>query len=154
MTEENKAAYQRFWNKRRDYTKRAKEQGIVLTRVAAGRIQVTVPFTEEFVKEAHHMGGRWRKRTEMWSFRASVRPRLFEVLDNLYGKENINRRVRPEPEAEKVKTGHRCHLCGLVKIGGRPVEWCDCLGVGQPVRMTPMSVEDAVTAVLGKRAGA
>jgi hypothetical protein len=57
----------------------------VFTKVVAGRLQVKCPYNGEFVLFAHRMDGRWRNRTEMWSFRTYQFREVATKLNELFG---------------------------------------------------------------------
>lgn len=53
---------------------------------AGSRIQVHhAPYNAEFVVAAHELDGRWKKRSQVWSFPSHNYPKLAEVCNRLYG---------------------------------------------------------------------
>lgn len=93
MTHPSKEIYKSYWARRNSYAQRAREQGIVLVRQVGNRLQVTVPYSESFVLQAHKIGGRWRKRSEMWSFPVSLRRELLGAISAIFGDGKVNRKV-------------------------------------------------------------
>lgn len=83
----------RYWSRRNDYATRAREQGIVLIRYVSSRMHVVAPYTDEFVIQAHRLGGRWRKRSGVWSFPEPVHKLVIYHLKRIYGEGNINKDV-------------------------------------------------------------
>lgn len=83
--------YQAHWGKRKGYGRQAKAQGIVLVRFVGSRMQVTAPYSDDFVKVARRLKGRWRKRSEVWSFPESVHEFVLWHIHDIYGECMINK---------------------------------------------------------------
>jgi len=49
------------------------------------RVQVFIDYDSEFILEAHRLDGRYRKASQMWSFKRDQYPQVAEVLNRLYG---------------------------------------------------------------------
>ena len=56
----------------------------VTIKHVSSRIQVWCPYHEEFVLEAHRLEGKWKKRTQMWSFERYQYPKVARVLNRLF----------------------------------------------------------------------
>lgn len=95
MSHPSRPALRKFWAKKHKLAEQARDQGIVLIQYAGSRMQVTAPFTEEFLLEAHRLGGRWRTRTGMWSFPEPVHKLVLLHLKRIYGESMINRKLEP-----------------------------------------------------------
>ena len=57
----------------------------VWTRIQSSRLQVKVPYKEEWIVFAHSLQGRWRRRTGIWSFPRYRYPRVAEALNRIFG---------------------------------------------------------------------
>lgn len=53
------------------------------------RILVTAVYSDEFRREAHRLGGRWRVRTSRWSFRGPAYPNVLALCNRIYGEANV-----------------------------------------------------------------
>lgn len=67
----------------------------MIVKYSGSRMQVTAPYTEEFVLEAHRLGGRWRKRSGMWSFPEPVHRLVILHIKRIYGEDVINKALAP-----------------------------------------------------------
>lgn len=77
------------WKRRRDVMDRARADGKVLIRQQDSRIQIVAPFRPEFVASAHELGGRWRKRTGVWSFSEASRRLVLQLVKRVYGADAL-----------------------------------------------------------------
>lgn len=59
--------------------------GVVGTRRIGTRVQVKVPYNKDFIVAAHHMKGRWRGRSKVWSFPDNCLGDLQQALREVYG---------------------------------------------------------------------
>lgn len=57
----------------------------VITRIQQSRLQVTVPYSQEFVVFAHNLDARWRKRSGCWSFHRHQFVLVAKKLNELFG---------------------------------------------------------------------
>lgn len=75
-----------YWDRRRSALTTARVGGIVSIRVQGDRLQVSVPYREEFIPAAKDLGGRWRYRTGFWSFPWSNRRSVLALVRTIYGE--------------------------------------------------------------------
>lgn len=68
-------------------------------KTAASRLQVFCPWNAQFVDFAHRLGARWRKRTQMWSFKRHQYPDVAKQLNKIYGTEFKINNEREELDA-------------------------------------------------------
>jgi hypothetical protein len=57
----------------------------VKTRTQQSRLQVSCPYSPEFLAVAHRLGGRWRKRADFWSFSRHQFPKVAKALNACFG---------------------------------------------------------------------
>lgn len=95
MGHPSKPVYRKYWAKRNTYATRAKEQGVVLVRYVGSRMQVTAPYSEAFILEAHRLGGRWRTRSKVWSFPEPVHKLVILHIKRIFGEGMINKTLEP-----------------------------------------------------------
>lgn len=77
------------WDRRRTYLANAKEKGLVLFKVQGERLQVSAPHNPEFVTGARELDGRWRHRTQQWSFPLVSKRLVKELAERVYGAHNL-----------------------------------------------------------------
>lgn len=74
------------WKRTKRARTDARVEGKVCVRKVDSRIQVSAPYRDEFVTEARKLGGRWRYRSEVWSFPGSVIRELDALITRIYGE--------------------------------------------------------------------
>lgn len=57
----------------------------VRTRMQSTRFQVSAPYSVDFVTKAHDLGGRWKRRSQIWSFDRSKYFDVARVINSCYG---------------------------------------------------------------------
>ena len=57
----------------------------VKTRVVSSRIHVICPYNEAFILAAYSVDGRWRRRSQIWSFNRVVFPKIARSLNAIFG---------------------------------------------------------------------
>lgn len=66
---------------------KARDRGEVQVTRNVSRIQLSAPYSEDFRQAAHDLNGRWRKKTQVWSFNDMSWPRLRAAVLDIYGVE-------------------------------------------------------------------
>ena len=67
---------------------RSKEEGYrMIAKKRGSRVQIHTEYNGEFVKRAHLLDGRWRKRSKVWSFPETSWRKLKAAVRELYGEE-------------------------------------------------------------------
>ena len=61
----------KHWRTIKADNKAIADAGQVVASLLRGRLQLVAPFSEGFPGEARELGGRWRSRSQFWSFPAS-----------------------------------------------------------------------------------
>lgn len=74
------------WNRKRAAAQQMREDGLVHVTQVESRLHVVVPYKEEFTHRAKELGGRWRTRSQVWSFPVAARRLLMELLREIYGE--------------------------------------------------------------------
>jgi hypothetical protein len=59
----------------------------VFARRVVSRIQFKAEYREEFLRHAHDLDGRWRKRAQIWSFPVSSWHKLKRIVKEIYGED-------------------------------------------------------------------
>lgn len=75
------------WQRQKETIREAKQQGKVLIRSEAGRLQVAAPFHKIFNTRARELNGRWRHRTGFWSFPWVSRRLVLALIRECFGAE-------------------------------------------------------------------
>jgi len=78
-----------FWDNKRDRQDRIRQQEQVVIQPVGRRLQVISPYEPEFAREAKQMGGKWRRRSQVWSFPGYVRPLLLALIEKVYHTEPV-----------------------------------------------------------------
>ena len=73
--------FTRHWEKKRQ---KQNAEGIQI-RQAQGRMQVVVPYHKDWPAKARALGGRWRRRSAVWSFPIASRHIVVEALVQVFG---------------------------------------------------------------------
>lgn len=81
--------YRQVWDDKRKRAADLRRDGRALICVNQSRVQVICPYSDEFVVEAHKLGGRWRHRSQIWSFPLNSRWRVAQILVRLWGESNV-----------------------------------------------------------------
>jgi len=80
------------WRRRREDFDKIRESGQVLISKEPAhphRIYVICPYSEDFVQGAHTLNGRWRQRTQRWSFNLSTLPAVRALAIKVYGRDKV-----------------------------------------------------------------
>lgn len=62
----------------------------LLATTKGGRIQITAPYSLQFLEKARLLGGKWKYRSRMWSFHLLKKDILLPILCTIYGRDNID----------------------------------------------------------------
>lgn len=57
----------------------------VRTRMQGKRFQVHTPYDQDWIVQAHHMEGRWRNRSTIWTFPRYNYQRVAKALNEIFG---------------------------------------------------------------------
>lgn len=69
----------------------------VYTRMQMSRFQVSVPYSTEFIVQAHLLEGRWKRRSRMWSFPREDYMKVARLINKLFGT-SLPVNKAPEPQ--------------------------------------------------------
>jgi hypothetical protein len=58
----------------------------VTIKYAGSRMQVKAPFHYQFRKGAIELGGRWRYRSAVWSFKRTSQRLVLELINRVFGE--------------------------------------------------------------------
>lgn len=76
--------FAREWDKRRERAEEARVSRVILVRRAGRRLQLTVPYHEDFVVGARELSGRWRERSSCWSFPIVAKRLVMELCARVF----------------------------------------------------------------------
>lgn len=94
MTQDN---MQDFWRKRKADIKASQDSGRVVFIRDHRRIQVIAPHNKEFAKGAGELAGRFKHKTQVWSFDCRLEKRVRELVEKVWpgnGKNAIRLRFQ------------------------------------------------------------
>lgn len=78
-----------YWAKRRQANSESVAQGLVRILAKGQRLQVTCPDNDTFTRGALELGGRWRHKTQFWSFPIQRQRLVRELVIQCYGKDKV-----------------------------------------------------------------
>lgn len=86
-----------FKDRKQETIARNRREGIVTFMWAGQRLQVATPHRLDFTQEALQLGGRYRQRTGIWTFRAYQEPLVIAAIHRVYGPDTVIARARRYP---------------------------------------------------------
>jgi hypothetical protein len=84
-----------YWNKRKADIKAMQDSGKVVFVRDHRRLQVIAPENRDFVKGAQELAGRFKRKTQVWSFDARLEKKVRELVEQVWpgnGNNTIKRR--------------------------------------------------------------
>ncbi len=94
--------FQAHWERKREKIKALQQAGNVTITEVSSRLQVVCPESDTFTAGAKELGGRWRHKTGIWSFRLSSKRLVMILIKECF------------PEAQKThQIGCLCEACSV-----------------------------------------
>jgi hypothetical protein len=82
-----------YWSKRRANIKLAQESGKIVFMRDHRRLQVIVPQHKDFIRGAQELAGRFKHRTQIWSFDYRLEKKVRELVEQVWPGNGSNRCV-------------------------------------------------------------
>ena len=76
----------RQWDEQRQAQDQVRQDGRYEVHQVKGRLQVVAPFSPAFRAWANSHGGRWRYRSQVWSFPVYMEDQVWAELKRIYGE--------------------------------------------------------------------
>jgi hypothetical protein len=80
-----------FWRRRKADIKAMQDSGKVVFVRDHRRLQVIAPENREFVKGARELAGRFKRKTQVWSFDARLEKKVRELVEQVWPGQGYNR---------------------------------------------------------------
>lgn len=77
------------WDKKKSHVKDVQMRGEVEVSHVKGRLHVICPYSVAFRQGAYPLLGKWRRKSEVWSFPEQTWPFLKALIIITFGEENL-----------------------------------------------------------------
>lgn len=82
-----------YWNKRKADIKAMQDSGKVVFVRDHRRLQVIAPENRDFVKGAQELAGRFKRKTQVWSFDARLEKKVRELVEQVWPGQGFSKTV-------------------------------------------------------------
>jgi hypothetical protein len=80
-----------YWDRRKADIKLMQESGRVVFIRNHKRLQVIAPQNKDFIKGAEELAGRFKRKTQVWSFDARLEKKVRELVEQVWPGQGFNR---------------------------------------------------------------
>jgi hypothetical protein len=94
--------YKSHWDRKLLIAKKIREKGECHISQKGRRIQVICPYSKQFTEEATAIGGVWKDRSTIWSFRIQGFFKVRILATAIFGKSNV--KVLGKIEVPRVRS--------------------------------------------------
>lgn len=78
------AFWESYWANKKAARERLRQAGGITVKVVSSRLHVATPYSDEFLAGARELGGRWRKRSHVWSFSVNAEPAVRALVESIW----------------------------------------------------------------------